>query len=124
MKFVTRTLGEICDEVGGTIRTGPFGSQLHQSDYRSEGLPVVMPKNIVDNRMSIEDIVRIGDEDAARLYQHKLKKAILFMGEGVLSVRGRCGIILVEEYPSMQEGDFPGPGGCAPNRDYITVAPR
>jgi hypothetical protein len=25
IKFRTRTLGEICEEVGGIIRTGPFG---------------------------------------------------------------------------------------------------
>lgn len=60
MGWGTRTLGEICDEVGGIIRTGPFGSQLHQSDYQDEGLPVVMPKDIVDGRVSVEGIARIG----------------------------------------------------------------
>lgn len=32
MNFNTRTLGDVCDYVGGIIRTGPFGSQLHESD--------------------------------------------------------------------------------------------
>ena len=31
------TLGEVCNEVGGIIQTGPFGSQLHESDYSQEG---------------------------------------------------------------------------------------
>ncbi len=46
MKLLQRTLGDICDEVGGIIQTGPFGSQLHQKDYVDDGIPVVMPKNI------------------------------------------------------------------------------
>lgn len=80
MGWGTRTLGEICDEVGGIIRTGPFGSQLHQSDYQDEGLPVVMPKDIVDGRVSVEGIARIGDEDVERLSQHRLKKGDIVYG--------------------------------------------
>jgi type I restriction enzyme S subunit len=80
MGWETRTLGEICDEVGGIIRTGPFGSQLHQSDYQDEGLPVVMPKDIVDGRVSVEGIARIGDEDVERLSQHRLKKGDIVYG--------------------------------------------
>jgi type I restriction enzyme, S subunit len=80
MSLVTRTLGEICDEVGGIIRTGPFGSQLHQSDYQDEGLPVIMPKDIVDGKVSVEGITRIGDKDIARLSQHRLQKGNIVYG--------------------------------------------
>lgn len=31
--WMIRQLGELVDDAGGLIRTGPFGSQLHQSDY-------------------------------------------------------------------------------------------
>src|SRR5437660_561531 len=80
MKVITRTLGAICDEVGGIIRTGPFGSQLHESDYRDGGLPVVMPKDIVSGRIVVDGIARIGPEDANRLSQHKLKKGDIVYG--------------------------------------------
>ena len=76
----TRTLGEICDEIGGTIRTGPFGSQLHMSDYLQEGTPVVMPKDISNGRISIEDIARIGHSDVSRLSQHKLMTGDIIYG--------------------------------------------
>ncbi len=80
MQRTTRTLGEICDEVGGTIRTGPFGSQLHESDYVRDGTPVVMPKNIIDGKLSVEDIALIGEVDVARLSQHKLHKGDIVYG--------------------------------------------
>ena len=44
-------LGSVCSE-GDGIQTGPFGSQLHQSDYTEEGVPVVMPKNMIEFRIS------------------------------------------------------------------------
>jgi type I restriction enzyme S subunit len=28
------------------VQTGPFGSQLHASDYVPVGVPVIMPNNI------------------------------------------------------------------------------
>lgn len=78
--LITKTLGEICDEVRGIIRTGPFGSQLHEYDYKPEGLPVVMPKNIVDGQVSTNGIARINDKDAERLGQHKLRAGDIVYG--------------------------------------------
>ena len=34
------TLGEIVEQGGGHIQTGPFGSLLHASDYVSNGIPL------------------------------------------------------------------------------------
>ncbi|MBL8207519.1 MAG: hypothetical protein JNM09_25025, partial [Blastocatellia bacterium] len=41
----TTTIGDVCDRFGGGVQTGPFGSQLHASDYSDEGTPVVMPQD-------------------------------------------------------------------------------
>lgn len=77
------TLGEICANQNGTIQTGPFGSQLHTSDYTELGIPVVMPTNITANGISQEGIARIGTKDVERLSQHKLK-----IGDIIFSRRG------------------------------------
>ena len=66
------TLGEICTEQGGAIQTGPFGSQLHTSDYKEVGIPVVMPTNIGDGGIVEDGIARIDQSDVDRLSQHKL----------------------------------------------------
>src|SRR5438105_1428918 len=93
--LITRTLGSIADEIGGIIRTGPFGSQLHESDYTEEGTPVIMPKNIVDGKVSISNIARIPTHLVERLAQHKLH-----IGDIVYGRRGeigRCALITSRE---------------------------
>ena len=77
------TLGKICTDQGGAIQTGPFGSQLHTSDYKEVGIPVVMPTNIGDGGIVADGIARIDQSDVDRLSQHKLK-----MGDIVFSRRG------------------------------------
>ena len=58
-------LGEIAD-----IITGPFGSMLHTSDYRETGIPVIMPQDIGDRTLSLDNIARIGQQDAGRLARY------------------------------------------------------
>lgn len=92
MTWTVRTLGEICDEVGGVIQTGPFGSQLHESDYVEEGVPVVMPKNILDGKIDTSDIAFISDEEAARLQRHKMSIGDIVYGRrGDIGRRGLIG---------------------------------
>lgn len=67
------TLGQLCLEGGGGIQTGPFGSQLHASDYVKDGVPSVMPQNIIDNRISPKNIARISSQDADRLSKYLLQ---------------------------------------------------
>ena len=76
-------LAELTKRFGGSIQTGPFGSQLHASDYVKSGVPVVMPKDIVNRRASTESVARIGTTDADRLSRHKLQA-----GDIVFSRRG------------------------------------
>lgn len=80
------TLGEVCDEVNGIIQTGPFGSQLHQSDYSEFGTPVVMPKDIIEGRIDSRGIARISMEHIERLSRHKL-----LYGDIVYGRRGDIG---------------------------------
>lgn len=82
-EWPTTTLGAVCEAQGGAIQTGPFGSQLHTSDYREFGVPVVMPTNIGDGGISEDGIARIGQVDIDRLPQHVLRP-----GDIVFSRRG------------------------------------
>ena len=78
-----KTLGAVCLQDGDGIQTGPFGSQLHASDYVPAGIPSIMPKNVGDNRVDVDGIARISLEDANRLSRYLVRE-----GDIVYSRRG------------------------------------
>ena len=111
------TLGEIVERGGGSIQTGPFGSQLHASDYVPVGVPSIMPVNIGDNRLIRDGIACITPADAQRLSKHIVRKGDIiysrrgdverraivrdaedgwFCGTGCLKVRLGDGVIIPE----------------------------
>jgi type I restriction enzyme S subunit len=80
------TLGELIAAHGGLIQTGPFGSQLHQSDYSEDGIPVVMPKDIRCGRVDENGIARVPEIKARALSRHYLKPgSIVFPRRGEIS---------------------------------------
>ncbi len=91
----TTTLGEVCAAGGGEIQTGPFGSQLHASDYVPEGIPSIMPRDLGENRVRTDSIARVREGDAQRLRHHRVR-----IGDIVYSRRGdveRRALIRLEE---------------------------
>ncbi len=80
------TLGGAIELNGGVIQTGPFGSQLHASDYQPTGVPVVMPQDLTGRRVSDERIARVSEREADRLSRHRLRN-----GDIVFSRRGDVG---------------------------------
>lgn len=92
-KWKTQALGTICNEAEGNIQTGPFGSQLHLSDYTTDGIPVVMPKDIINDKINFNTVARISSTLANKLKRHKLKlNDIIFPRRGEIDKRA-----LIEE---------------------------
>jgi type I restriction enzyme, S subunit len=77
------------------LQTGPFGSQLKASEYTEDGIPVIMPKDMVGGRVRVDTVARVPDRVADRLAQHRVKAGdILFARRGDI---GRCALINEEE---------------------------
>ena len=76
----TLTIGELCDEGGGSVQTGPFGSQLHAEDYVADGVPFVMPTNLGENRIVENEIARISVADTERLSRYRLRTGDIIYG--------------------------------------------
>jgi len=80
-------LAQLCDD-GDGIQIGPFGAELHQSDYRPDGVPVVMPMNIRDDRIATDGIARVSERKARSLEVHRLQQGdILLPRRGELDKR-------------------------------------
>lgn len=72
-------LESVCVENHG-IQTGPFGSQLHKSDYSTQGVPVIMPKDLIDFRICIDSISRIPEGVAEDLSRHRMRPGDIVYG--------------------------------------------
>ena len=75
-------LAELADVCAGDkgIQTGPFGSQLHESDYSVEGVPVVMPKDLIGYRVRPDNIARIPEATAEKLSRHRMQPGDIVYG--------------------------------------------
>ena len=102
--WLRQTLGELCDTTdGAVVQTGPFGSQLHQYDYKESGTPVVMPQDIVGDRIRMKRIPYVDEQTANRLSRHRLRPLdIVFPRRGDIAKRA-----LVETH---QDGYLCGTG--------------
>lgn len=78
--WVLTNLGSVCD---GALQTGPFGSQLHADEYQDDGVPVLMPRDLVKCRATLTTAARISPARAEELSKHKL-----FVGDLLFSRRG------------------------------------
>jgi type I restriction enzyme S subunit len=85
--YQIKKLEDLCiREIG--IQTGPFGSQLHNSDYVSIGTPILTVEHLGENRISHKDIPKVSEDDRKRLERYSLKKGdIVFSRVGSVDRR-------------------------------------
>lgn len=76
----------VLGDIAMNIQTGPFGSQLHQSDYSKVGIPVVMPKDLLDGKIIENSVARVEEIHVERLNRYKIKE-----GDIIYSRRGDVG---------------------------------
>src|SRR4051812_15948353 len=82
------SIGELVGSGDVSLQTGPFGTSLHASSYRSTGTPVVAVQHIGENRISHSDLPRVDEETRARLSRYQLNRGdILFGRKGAVDRR-------------------------------------
>lgn len=78
-------------EIIEKLKTGPFGSSLHKSDYVKNGTPVINPMHINAGYITPTDEMTISEEKAEVLQEYRLRKGdIVFARRGVM---GRCAVV-------------------------------
>jgi type I restriction enzyme, S subunit len=81
--WASLTVGDLVRLGEATIRTGPFGSQLHSHDYVAAGIPVIPTEAIGRGRILDMDVPKVNLSKAAELSRHRLRRGdILFARRG------------------------------------------
>ena len=83
--WIRCTIQDFISRGEAELKTGPFGTQLHASDYVREGVPVINVRNIDFGSIKEEKLEFISDETVQRLSSHLLKsKDIVFGRKGAV----------------------------------------
>ena len=78
-----------------------FRFQLHANEYKPYGIPVIMPRDLVDGSISEAIIARVGLETSRRLSRHRVQP-----GDIVLARRGeigRCALVMSQNKAGFAE---------------------
>ncbi len=83
------------EDVLNELQTGPFGSSLHQSDYRVGGTPVINPASIQNEQIVPVDKMAVDARTLQRLASFKLRSGDIVMARR--GEMGRCAIVTDRE---------------------------
>ena len=99
-----------------SIQIGPFGSQLHASDYVKDGIPVINPSHLINGKIVPNPSVTVTEKFAKILGQYRLKES-----DVVMARRGELGRCAAAE--SNEEGWICGTGciRVRPNLNLVTA---
>lgn len=78
-----------------SIQTGPFGSALHKADYVTNGIPVINPANIQNEKFIPSHTMMINEQTQKRLSNYILQEGDIVMGRR--GEMGRCALVTREE---------------------------
>jgi type I restriction enzyme S subunit len=84
-----KNLGELV-----SLKTGPFGSSIHKSDYVSDGIPIINPTHIFGGELFPERNLTVSTDTVNRLAEFRLKTNDIIIGRR--GEMGRCAVVREE----------------------------
>jgi len=67
-KWQTKLLGDVAE-----VKTGPFGSALHEGDYKTTGTPIITVEHLGEFGVEHENLPLVSDSDCRRLQAYTLE---------------------------------------------------
>ncbi len=113
-KWETVKLGEVAEK----IQIGPFGTQLHKSDYINGGIPLINPMHISNNKIQPDKSFSVSEEKYKKLSNYYLQKDDVILGRR--GEMGRCAVVSEKEDGMLcGTGSLYIRGGSAFCADYL-----
>lgn len=113
-KWETVKLGEVAEK----IQIGPFGTQLHKSDYINGGIPLINPMHINNNKIQPDKSFSVSEEKYKELSNYYLQKGDVVLGRR--GEMGRCAVVSEKEDGMLcGTGSLYIRGGDALFADYL-----
>jgi len=108
--FPTATIAEVAEKREGSIRTGPFGSDLLHSEFIEEGIPVLGIDNVVQNEFRWTKSRCVTPEKF-----EGLRRFVVFPGDVLITIMGTVGrcVIAPDDLPV-----------CISTKHLCTVTPN
>jgi type I restriction enzyme, S subunit len=88
--FPTATIAQLAEKREGSIRTGPFGSDLLHSEFVEEGIPVLGIDNVVENEFRWTKPRCVTPSKFG-----ELKRFVVFSGDVLVTIMGTVGRCVV-----------------------------
>ena len=89
-EFATTAIAELAMQREGSIRTGPFGSDLRHSEFVEEGIPVLGIDNVVENEFRWTKLRCV---TPAKF--EKMRRFVVFPGDVLITIMGTVGRCVV-----------------------------
>jgi type I restriction enzyme S subunit len=107
-------LGDVAEK----IQIGPFGTQLHKSDYINGGIPLINPMHISNNKIQPDKSFSVSEEKYKELSNYYLQKNDVILGRR--GEMGRCAVVSENEDGMLcGTGSLYIRGGSAFCADYL-----
>lgn len=75
------------DDLSFNVRTGPFGSLIHKSDYVKNGIPLINPSHMIDGKIIPDNEITVSKDFSDK----ELSAYRLNVGDMVMARRGEVG---------------------------------
>jgi type I restriction enzyme S subunit len=93
------SLLDVADPTRQPILTGPFGADLGNDDFVTDGVPVLRIGNVQQGYLDLSDLLFVTDAKAHELERYKVRAGdLLFARQGATTGRNTLATDLVDGY--------------------------